>query len=155
MKSSSALVLLIFSSLAAACAQDPALSDDAGVASSAPILKAGVDPAIFLPTVVAGYHPTQEELAASGRACVGDTDCATGGQVVFHCSTPYYGQAQCQGTFPPGDQVVPGTSPSCAYYDCPTGFECETEAESHSVTCLADQHKGADAGHGGRGGGTP
>jgi hypothetical protein len=68
--------------------------------------------------------------------------------VVFRCSRPYYGQAQCQGAFPPGDQVVPGVTPSCVYYDCPTDFECEAEPESHSVACIT--HTGGhDGGHGG------
>ena len=123
------------------------------VASVAPLLKAGVDPAIFLPTLVVGYHPTAEELATSGHSCATDADCATtDGVVVFHCSTPYYGQAQCQGQFPPGDQVEPGVTPSCLYYECPAGYECESEAESSSVTCLAAQHQGGRDGgsHGGR-----
>ncbi len=116
---------------------------DAARASVAPTLKAGVDPAIFLPTVVAGYHPTAEELATSGKSCASDADCKTsGGQVVFHCSTPYYGQAQCQGAFPPGDQVVPGVTPSCAYYDCPADYECEAEPSTHAVACLQSQHQG-------------
>ena len=115
-------------------------SIDGGRASVPPILKAGVDPSIFLPTLVLGYHPTAEELATSSKACSTAADCATsGGQVVFHCSVPYYGQAQCQGVFPAGDQVVAGTLPSCVYYDCPVGYQCETELESHSVTCLAGQ----------------
>jgi hypothetical protein len=148
--------------LAAGCMTDPAaqpgldggllIVDDAGLArfSVAPTLRAGIDPSIFLPTLVVGYHPTAEELATSGKACSGEADCATsGGQVVFHCSTPYYGQAQCQGVFPAGDQVQPGVTPSCAYYECPTGFECEAGAETHSVTCLEDQphHGRADGGH--------
>ncbi len=127
-------------------AADPALSgaaDDAGVrASVAPTLKVGVDPTSFLPRLVVGYHPTAEEVATSGKVCSTDADCATTGQVVFHCSTPYYGQAQCQGVFPPGDQVEPGVAPSCVYYDCPADSECETEPESRSVTCLASQHQG-------------
>ena len=125
-----------------------------------PILKPGVDPSIFLPVVVAGYHPTAEELATTGKACSSDADCATsGGQVVFHCSTPYYGQAQCQGAFPPGDQIVPGVAPSCAYYECPAGYQCETEVETHSVTCLAGQGQngkptnGQDGGQSGQQGG--
>lgn len=122
------------------------LTGDAGVrASVAPLLKAGVDPAIFLPKLVAGYHPTAAELAISGQSCASDADCVAGdGQVVFHCSTPYYGQAQCQGAFPPGDQIQPGVTPSCVYYDCPADYECEAEAESHSVTCLISQHKGGN-----------
>jgi hypothetical protein len=153
--------LVLFATLGAACGGDPSMSSsttpDAGAgarASVAPTLKVGVDPSIFLPRLVQGYHPTAEELATSGKACATDGDCATsGGQVVFHCSTPYYGQAQCQGVFPAGDQVEPGVAPSCIYYDCPAGYECETEIESASVTCLEDQHqngKDADAGHGGR-----
>jgi hypothetical protein len=137
------------------------IATDAGTASVPPILKPGVDPSIFLPVVVAGYHPTAEELATSGKACSSDADCATsGGQVVFHCSTPYYGQAQCQGVFPPGDQVLPGTTPSCVYYDCPAGYQCETELETHSVTCLANQpgqngkpSNGVDGGQSGKQGG--
>jgi hypothetical protein len=119
------------------------VASDAGGVSVPPILKAGVDPTIFLPVLVAGYHPTAEELATSGKACSSDADCATsGGQVVFHCSTPYYGQAQCQGVFPPGDQILPGVAPSCVYYECPSGYQCETEVETHSVTCLAGQSGG-------------
>jgi len=119
----------------------PTTASDAGSVSVPPILKAGVDPTIFLPVLVAGYHPTAEELATSGKACTSDADCATsGGQVVFHCSTPYYGQAQCQGVFPPGDQIVAGVAPSCVYYECPAGYQCETELETHSVTCLAGQN---------------
>jgi hypothetical protein len=118
----------------------PTSLPDATVASVPPILNSGVDPSIFLPQLVVGYHPTPEELATSGRACASDADCATsGGQVVFHCSTPYYGQAQCQGTFPPGDQVVPGVTPSCAYYSCPVGYECGAEPQTHSVTCVQSQ----------------
>jgi hypothetical protein len=121
-------------------------SPDATGASLPPTLKPGVDTSIFLPKIVAGYHPTPEELATSGKACSSDADCATsGGQVVFRCSTPYYGQAQCQGSFPPGDQTVPGMTPSCAHYNCPAGYECEAEAESHSVTCLQGQHSGKSA----------
>lgn len=149
----------------AACgssANDSGVLVDAGVVgttsaavSVAPTLKPGVDPSIFLPTVIAGYHPTAAELAIEGKACAVDADCANpGGRVVFSCSTPYYGQAQCQGDFPPGDQVEPpAAQPSCAYYDCPTGYQCETEAESASVTCLADDSAGHDASpHGGGGG---
>jgi hypothetical protein len=118
----------------------PTTVPDAGGASVPPILKPGVDPTIFLPVLVTGYHPTAEELATSGKACSSVADCATGGgQVVFHCSTPYYGQAQCQGVFPPGDQILPGVAPSCVYYECPAGYQCETELETHSVTCLAGQ----------------
>ncbi len=115
-----------------------ASSPDAARATPAPAFKPGVDPAIFLPQLVIGYQPTAQELATSGKACVSDADCATtGGLVVFHCSTPYYGHAQCQGAFPPGDKVVPGVAPSCAYYDCPAGYQCATDAKSHSVTCLS------------------
>jgi len=117
-----------------------ASSPDAARATPAPAFKPGVDPAIFLPQLVIGYQPTAQELATSGKACVSDADCATtGGLVVFHCSTPYYGHAQCQGAFPPGDKVVPGVAPSCAYYDCPAGYQCATDAKSHSVTCLSAQ----------------
>jgi hypothetical protein len=126
--------------IAVSASLPPGSVSDAGRASVTPILRVGVDPSIFLPVVVAGYHPTAEELATSGKACSSLADCATsGGQVVFHCSTPYYGQAQCQGVFPAGDQTVPGVAPSCAYYECPAGYQCETEAETHSVTCLAGQ----------------
>ena len=117
-----------------------ASSPDAARVSPAPTLKPGVDPSIFLPKPVGGYHPTAEETMTSGKACASDADCATGGgQVVFHCSTPYLGHAQCQGTFPLGDQVVPGVSPSCAYYDCPAGYDCATDTMSHSVTCFYAQ----------------
>jgi hypothetical protein len=141
--------------------QPSAAAPDGGVASVPPILKAGVDPTIFLPVLVAGYHPTPEELATSGKACSSDADCSTsGGQVLFHCSTPYYGQAQCQGVFPPGDQIVPGVAPSCVYYECPSGYQCETEVETHSVTCLAGQNgqngkptTGQDGGQSGKQGG--
>ncbi len=140
-----------------ACTTDPTTQitavDDAGTlaASVAPILRAGVDPALFLPRLVAGYHPTAEELATSGKACTSDADCATtGGQVVFHCSTPYYGQAQCQGVFPPGDQVIPGEAPSCVYYECPAGYECEAEAESRSIACIESVSHRPDAPRRGR-----
>lgn len=116
-----------------------AYSADAGRVSPAPALKPGVDPAMFLP-LVAGYNPSAEELATSGKGCASDADCATSsGQIVFRCSTPYYGHAQCQGTFPPGEKVTPGVVPSCAYYDCPAGYECATDATSLSVTCLPVQ----------------
>src|SRR5512138_1910237 len=98
--------ILLIAVLLSACTNDPTTQittvDDAGTvaASVAPILRPGVDPALFLPHLVTGYHPTAEELATSGKSCSSDADCATsGGQVVFHCSTPYYGQAQCQGVF--------------------------------------------------------
>jgi hypothetical protein len=152
----------------AACATDPAADltadadaavagGDAGVrASVPPILVTGVDPAIFLPTLVQGYHPTPQELATSGKSCASESDCASSGQVVFHCSTPYYGQAQCQGAFPPGDQIIPPiATTSCVYYTCPAGYECEAEAETHSVSCIEDQSHGGrpDGGKGGGGGG--
>ena len=113
---------------------------DAARATPAPALKSGVDPSIFLPKLVAGYSPTAQELATSGKACASDADCATtGGLIVFHCSTLYDGHAQCQGAFPSGDKVVAGVAPSCAYYDCPAAYQCETDAKSHSVTCLSAQ----------------
>ena len=102
-----------------------------------PTLKAGVDPSIFLPVSAVGYHPTAGEAATSGQACASDVDCATSdGQVVFHCSLPYYGHAQCQGAFPLGYPVTPGVTPSCAYYDCPAAYQCEADARSHSLACL-------------------
>ena len=117
-----------------------ASAPDGPRASPAPTLKPGVAPSIFLPQPGGGYHPTAAELATSGKECASDADCATsGGQVVFHCSTPYFGHAQCQGAFPPGEKVLPGATPSCAYYDCPADYECATDAKSHSVTCLYAQ----------------
>jgi hypothetical protein len=133
--------------LAACDANTTGLSSDdssnvAGITSTAPTLKPGVDSAIFLPVLVAGYHPNAEELATAGKACSSAADCATGeGQVVFHCSAPNHGQAQCQGVFPAGDSVVPGVAPSCAYYDCDSGYACNANAETHSVACVSARNK--------------
>jgi hypothetical protein len=124
---------------------EPAASDPASTSSTCVVDKAtrrSVPPTLSpnASAMVAAWANKGEEgrqaeyqKAASliGKNCVSAQDCETGSAYVKGiCSEPYYGQSQCQ----IDESSVP--SLTCADYVCPTGFECELEANTRAVACV-------------------